>query len=126
VSAALKANATMSAPVRPSGRLAMNTIVVTDRVAPRQNDITLPESVMNVMPTATQPMNDMVVASENRLVAVRKPGVAKAAATTASTAAARIATSMRLRRDCGSRRRSAMLSSLIGASHRRSRASGNP
>ena len=52
----------------------MNTMVVTDSVAPRQNDITLPDSVMNVMPTATQPMNDMVVSSENRLVAVRKPG----------------------------------------------------
>ena len=85
----------------------MNTIVVTDRVAPRQNDITLPESVMNVMPTATQPMNDMVVSSENRLVVVRKPGVAIAAAISASTAATRIASSLRLRGEAGSRRPSA-------------------
>src|SRR5215510_815530 len=106
VSTALKANAATSAPARPIGRLAMNTIVVTDRVAPRQNDMTLPDSVMKVMPTATQPMNDIVVASENRLVAVRKPGVATAAATSASTATTRTAASTRLRPDWGRRRRS--------------------
>src|SRR5262245_30885389 len=113
VSTALKANAATSAPARPIGRLAMNTIVVTLRVAPRQNDMTLPDSVMKVIPTATQPMNDMVVASENRLVAVRKPGVAAAAITSASAAATRTAASTRLRGDVGSRRRSVMPSEVM-------------
>ncbi len=89
----------------------MNTMVVTDSVAPRQNDMTLPDSVMNVMPTATQPMNDMVVSSENRLVVVRNPGVAMAAATSAATAATRVAIRTRLRRDCGRLRRAAIPSS---------------
>src|SRR5215475_3668735 len=116
VSTALKANAATSAPARPIGRLAMNTIVVTLRVAPRQNDMTLPDSVMKVIPTATQPMNDMVVASENRLVAVRKPGVAAAAVTSASTAATRTAASTRLRGDVGSRRRSVRESEVMSTS----------
>ena len=92
----------------------MNTMVVTDSVAPRQNDITLPDSVMNVMPTATQPMNDMVVSSENMLVVVRNPGVAMAAATSASTAATRIASRLRLRRDAAGWRRAAIPSEQAG------------
>ena len=93
VSAAPNARATINAPTTPSGSAAMNTIPLVESVTPSANDMMLPLSVMKVMPTATQPMNDVVFNSENRLTAVKKPGVATAAATSASTAAKRIATS---------------------------------
>ena len=63
----------------------------------------LPLSVMNVIPTATQPMKDVVFSSENRLTVVKKPGVATAATTSASIAAKRMATSTRPRVECGTR-----------------------
>ena len=47
----------------------------------------LPLSVMKVMPTATQPMNEVVFKSENRLTAVKKPGVTAATTISASSAA---------------------------------------
>ena len=64
----------------------MNTIVVAPSVAPSANDMMLPESVMKVMPMATQPMNDMVVSSEIRLTVDRKPGVRSAKTTSAASA----------------------------------------
>ena len=60
----------------PSGSAAMNTIPLVDSVTPSANDMMLPLSVMKVMPTATQPMNEVVFKSENRLTVVKKPGVA--------------------------------------------------
>ena len=70
----------------------MNTIPLVESVTPSENDMMLPLSVMKVMPTATQPMNDVVFSSENRLTAVKKPGVVTATPTSASTASKRIAT----------------------------------
>ena len=49
----------------------------------------LPDSVMKVMPTATQPMNDTVVSKASRLMREKKPGVATAQASKASTATMR-------------------------------------
>jgi len=53
----------------------MKTTVVADIVAPMLNDMMLPLSVINVIPTATQPMKDTVVKSERMLVVERNPGV---------------------------------------------------
>ena len=75
----------------------MNTIPLVESVTPSANDMIFPLSVMKVIPTATQPMKDVVFNSENRLTVVKKPGVANAAATSASNAAKRIATSTRAR-----------------------------
>ena len=105
VIAAPNANAMSSAGINPSGSTAMNTIPLVESVTPSANDMMLPLSVMKVMPTATQPMNDVVFKSENRLTAVKKPWVVAATAISASTAASRIATSTRPRRECGSGRR---------------------
>jgi hypothetical protein len=55
----------------------------------------LPESVMKVMPMATQPMNDIVVISDTRLTVDRNPGVLSANATSATNAMSRIASSAR-------------------------------
>jgi len=57
----------------------MKTMPLVDNVTPSENDMMLPLSVMKVMPTATQPMKDVVLSSENRLTAVKKPGVVRAA-----------------------------------------------
>ena len=86
VRAALNTNATASAPASPSGRLNVNTMVVAPSVAPSANDMMLPESVMKVMPMATQPMNDIVVISDTRLTFERKPGVPSANAANAASA----------------------------------------
>ena len=51
----------------------------------------LPESVMKVMPMATQPMKDIVVISDTRLTVDRNPGVPSANATSAASAIARTA-----------------------------------
>ena len=83
----------------------MNTMVVAPSVAPSANDMMLPESVMKVMPMATQPMNDMVVSSEIMLTVDRKPGVRSANQASAASASRRIASSARLRRVGGSQRR---------------------
>src|SRR5262249_19856293 len=83
-SAIAKPNAKRSAGNKPKGSAETNTTVVAARVAPKLNDMMLPDSVMKVMPTATQPTNDTVVASERRLVAEKKPGVSAAATTSAT------------------------------------------
>ena len=83
----------------------MNTIPLVESVTPSANDMIFPLNVMKVIPTATQPMKDVVFNSENRLTVVKKPGVANAAATSASNAAKRIATSTRPRAECGTGRR---------------------
>jgi hypothetical protein len=57
---------------------------------------------MKVIPTATQPINDVVFKSENRLTAVKKPGVVPATVKSVKTATRRIATSTRPRVECGS------------------------
>ncbi len=64
---------------------------LVDSVTLSANDMMLPLSVMKVMPTATQPMNDVVFNNENRLTAVKKPGVVAATTSSASKAAKRIA-----------------------------------
>ena len=89
----------------PSGSAAMNTMPLVDSVTPSANDMMLPLNVMKVIPTATQPMNEVVFKSENKLTAVKNPGVAKATPTSASMAARRIATSTLPRLECGSRAR---------------------
>ena len=60
-----------------------------------------PLSVMKVIPTATQPIKEVVFRSENRLIAVKKPGVVMATVKSARTAIKRIATSTRPRVECG-------------------------
>ena len=47
----------------PTDRLARKISADADSVAPRQSDMMLPVSVMKVMPTATQPMNEMALSS---------------------------------------------------------------
>jgi hypothetical protein len=79
----------------------MKTMVVADKVAPRQNDMTFPLRVMKVMPTATQPTKDIVVSSDRILVVERNPGVARAAMTRLPPASIRTRMSTRLRRDRG-------------------------
>ena len=79
VIAAPKQSAIAIAGRRPSGKAAMKTIPLVDNVTPSENDMMLPLSVMKVMPTATQPMKDVVFSSEKRLTAVKKPGVVSAA-----------------------------------------------
>ena len=64
----------LSPAASPSGSAAMNTMPLVDSVTPSANDMMLPLSVMKVMPTATQPMKDVVFSSEKRLTAVKKPG----------------------------------------------------
>ena len=49
----------------PSGSAAIKTIPLVESVTPSANDMMLPLSVMKVMPTATQPMNEVVFKSEN-------------------------------------------------------------
>jgi hypothetical protein len=51
------------------------------------NDMMLPLNVINVIPTATQPMKDTVVKSDLMLVAERNPGVETANNTTPTAAA---------------------------------------
>ena len=55
----------------------MKTMVVAAIATPMLNDMMLPLSVMNVIPTATQPMKETVVKSERMLVTEKKPGVEK-------------------------------------------------
>src|SRR5262249_46909385 len=56
------------------------TMAEAPTVAPRLNDMILPLIVINVMPTATQPMNDTVVSSETMLGQDMNPGVVNAIA----------------------------------------------
>ena len=62
----------------PADRLARKTSADADSVAPRQSDMMLPVSVMKVMPTATQPMNEMALSSALMLSGEVKPGVVSA------------------------------------------------
>ena len=62
----------------PADRLARKTSADADSVAPRQSDMMLPVSVMKVMPTATQPMNEMALSSALMLSCEVKPGVVSA------------------------------------------------
>ena len=90
---------------KPQRQARLKTIVVAPSVAPRANDMMLPESVMKVMPMATQPMKEIVVISDTRLTFERKPGVPSANAANAASAATRIASSVRFRRVAGNDRR---------------------
>ena len=56
-------------------RLARKISADADTVAPRQSDMMLPVSVMKVMPTATQPMNEIALSSALMLSGEVKPGV---------------------------------------------------
>src|ERR1700733_6752402 len=78
----------------------MKTRPRVDNVPPTENDMMLPLRVMKVMPTATQPMKDVVLSSENRLTAVKKPGVVRAATINPKMAKPRI---RKRTRECGSR-----------------------
>ena len=97
----------ISAAGNPSGSADMNTMPLVESVTLSANDMMLPLSVMKVMPTATQPMNDVVFSSENRLTAVKKPGVVATMIKSANKAATRMATSTRPRRELGNGKRHA-------------------
>ena len=73
----------------PTDRLARKTSADADTVAPRQSDMMLPVSVMKVMPTATQPMNEMALSSALMLSGEVKPGVVSANSAMAAPAAMR-------------------------------------
>lgn len=103
VRTALKTKAAARASVSPCGRTARNTIADADNVAPRAKDMILPLTVMNVMPTAGQPINDVVVSNEKTLTGERKPGVVTARAARMTRATTRIA--MTISRRFGSGRR---------------------
>ena len=75
----------------PSDRLARKTSADADTVAPRQSDMMLPVSVMNVMPTATQPMKEMALSSALMLIGDVKPGVVSAKIAIAAPAMMRTA-----------------------------------
>ena len=62
----------------PKDRHARNISADADTVAPSASDMMLPVSVMNVMPTATQPTNEIAVRSALKLSGVRNPGVVSA------------------------------------------------
>ena len=85
----------------------MNTMPLVESVTLSANDMILPLSVMKVMPTATQPMKEVVFNSENKLTAVKNPGVVATMARSANRAATRMPTSTRPRREVGSESRHA-------------------
>ena len=70
--------ATRKAGNTPSDRLARKTSADADTVAPSASDMMLPVMVMNVMPTATQPMKEIALSSELMLSGEVKPGVLSA------------------------------------------------
>src|SRR6266498_1981001 len=72
---------------------AIKMIAVAPTVEPSENDMILPLNVINVIPTATQPMNDTVVSSDRTLGFDRKPGVTTANPRSATIASTRIADS---------------------------------
>src|SRR3954465_7225411 len=78
----------------PADRLAKKTSADADSVAPRQSDMMLPVSVMKVMPTATQPMNEMALSNALMLICEVKPGVVSAKIAIAAMAIVRIARTM--------------------------------
>src|SRR6478672_10147919 len=75
----------------PTDRLARKISADADTVAPRQSDMMLPVSVMKVMPTATQPMNEMALSRALMLSCEVKPGVVSANIAIAAMVITRIA-----------------------------------
>ena len=78
----------------PADRLDRKISADADSVAPRQSDMMLPVSVMKVMPTATQPMNEMALSSALMLSCEVKPGVVSANTAIAAMVMTRIARTM--------------------------------
>jgi hypothetical protein len=85
------ASASTNAGRIPADRLARKTSAEAETVAPSASDMMLPVSVMKVMPTATQPMNDMAVSRALMLSSEVNPGVLSAKLASASPAMARTA-----------------------------------
>ena len=83
--------ATRKAGNTPRDRLARNTSAEADTVAPSASDMMFPVMVMKVMPTATQPMNEIAFSSELMLSGDVKPGVLSANNAIAPPATMRIA-----------------------------------
>ena len=81
----------------PADRLARKTSADADSVAPRQSDMMLPVNVMKVMPTATQPMNEMALSRALMLSGDVKPGVVRANIAMAAMVSARMPRTMRRR-----------------------------
>ena len=81
----------------PSDRLARKTSAEADSVAPRQSDMMLPVSVMKVIPTATQPMNEMALSRALKLICEVKPGVVSANTAIAAMVTALMPNTMRPR-----------------------------
>ena len=79
----------------PADRLARNTSAEADSVAPRQSDMMLPVSVMKVIPTATQPMNEMALSRALMLICEVKPGVVSANTAMAAMVTTRMPRTMR-------------------------------
>ncbi len=75
----------------PSDKLAKKINADADTVAPRHSDMTLPVSVMKVMPTATQPIKEIAVSSALTLSGDVKPGVVSAKIAMAAAAIMRTA-----------------------------------
>ncbi len=110
VTATANNNVSKNAGRIPNDNVARNIRAEAETVAPSASDMMLPVSVMNVMPTATQPTNEMAVNSALRLRGVRKPGVVSANPAIAAAAARRIhsATCRTRARCCSNRVRSAI------------------
>src|SRR5437016_8540802 len=78
----------------PADRLDRKMRADADSVAPRQSDMMLPVSVMKVMPTATQPMNEIALSSALMMIGEVKPGVVSAKIAIAAMVMMRIARTM--------------------------------
>src|SRR4029077_6328614 len=83
--------ASVNAPGTPNERLSRKISADADTVAPRQSDMMLPVMVMNVMPTAAQPMKEIALSSALMLSGEVNPGVASAKAAIAAPAMRRTA-----------------------------------
>ncbi len=89
-----KAIATRNAGNTPIDKLARKISAEAETVAPRHSDMMLPVSVMKVMPTATQPMNEMALSSALMLSGEVNPGVERAKMAIAPPATMRIASTI--------------------------------
>ena len=78
VAAPAKARVSSTAGTRPVGRRTMKAMAEAEAVAPRLKEMTLPLSVTKLIPTATQPTTDVVLAMAIRFGRDRNPGVATA------------------------------------------------
>jgi hypothetical protein len=87
-------SASRNAGTMPADRLARKISAEADSVAPRQSDMMLPVNVMNVMPTATQPMNEIALSSALILSCEVKPGVVSANAAMATMVTMRMPRTM--------------------------------